>query len=216
MEADKILVNETSLKKLGIEVTASIGQKIYFDWQGQHYAFEIIGVLKDYHQTSPKDKIEPIIFELATEENSYGSLLASVSADNISESLQTLEKEWKGLIHDTPFEYSFLDENIKKQYTEDKKTASIINTFAGIALVICCLGLYGLSMYMAERRFKEIGIRKVLGASVNQIVGLMSLEFVKLVIIALLISIPISWYLLTQWLEGGCCVPVGGFSYRKF
>lgn len=201
MEADKILVNETSLKKLGIEAAASIGQKIHFDWQGQHYAFEIIGVLKDYHQTSPKDKIEPIIFELATEENSYGSLLASVSTENISESLQTLEKEWKTLIHDTPFEYSFLDENIKKQYTEDKKTASIINTFAGMALIICCLGLYGLSMYMAERRFKEIGIRKVLGASVNQIVGLMSMEFIKLVLIALLISIPISWYLLTQWLE---------------
>lgn len=107
---------------------------------------------------------------------------------------------------DTPFEFSFLDDSLQQQYSEDQKVSSIITSFTLIAMLISCLGLYGLSSYMAERRFKEIGVRKVMGASVNQIVGLMSKEFVKLVVIAFVISVPLAWYAMDQWLAG--------FAYR--
>jgi putative ABC transport system permease protein len=106
------------------------------------------------------------------------------------------------LVNDTPFEYAFLDENIQKQYNEDRKVSSIITIFTIIAMFISCLGLYGLSTYMAERRFKEIGVRKVMGASINQIVGLMSKEFIKLVMVAFVIAVPVAWYMMNKWLEG--------------
>src|SRR5690606_32045433 len=110
------------------------------------------------------------------------------------------------LVNDTPFEFTFLDENIQKQYTEDEKAATIISTFTVIAMVISCLGLYGLSTYMTERRFREIGIRKVMGAGVGDILGLMTSEFIKLVLIAFAISVPLAWWGMSKWLES--------FAYR--
>jgi putative ABC transport system permease protein len=113
-----------------------------------------------------------------------------------------METLWKQSIIDTPFEYSFLDENIKKQYDEDRKVSKVISSFPFIAMFISCLGLYELSTFMAERRFKEIGVRKVMGASVNQIVGLMSSEFIKLIVVAFVIAVPLAWYAMHQWLSG--------------
>jgi putative ABC transport system permease protein len=112
-----------------------------------------------------------------------------------------VENIWKSMNTDTPFEYSFLDEDIKKHYEEDKKVSGVITAFTVIAMIISCLGLYGLSTFMAERRFKEIGVRKVMGATVRQIVTMMSGEFVKLVLIAFIISVPLAWYAISTWLE---------------
>src|SRR6185436_12142545 len=120
----------------------------------------------------------------------------------IPATIASFEKTWKVINSDTPFEYAFLDENIQKQYEEDRKVSGVISAFTAIAMIISCLGLYGLSTYMAERRFKEIGVRKVLGANVSQIVAMMSGEFVKLVLIAFLIATPLSWYGINQWLQG--------------
>jgi len=106
-------------------------------------------------------------------------VIASVAAANFEQTVKTIEKTWKSLIHDAPFEYSFLDQTIQKQYDEDRRISKIISSFGIIAMIICALGLYGLSSYMAERRLKEIGIRKVMGASVQQIVAMMSTEFVN-------------------------------------
>lgn len=202
----KLILNQTAVKKLGFETDKAIGQHIYFDWQGDKYSFEIIGVMDDYHQTSLKEAINPTIFELAPDTQRLDHLVVNVQADQFDATITSIEKTWKALINDTPFEYSFLDDTIQKQYDEDRRVAKIITSFTVIAMIICCLGLYGLSTYMAERRFKEIGVRKVMGASVSQIMGMMSKEFIRLVVIALLISIPLAWYAMDQWLSG--------FAYR--
>jgi putative ABC transport system permease protein len=203
MEGDKkLIINETSAKRFGIDPEKIIGEQLYFDWQGQHFSFEVIGVMADYHQNSLKEEINPVMFEMPSERNDYAFLIATINRENFKETIPKIELAWKGLINDTPFEYAFLDDAIQKQYEEDQKVSKIINSFTVIAMLISCLGLYGLSTYMAERRFKEIGVRKVLGATVGQIVGLMSKEFIKLVIIAFIIAAPIGWYAMNQWLNG--------------
>jgi len=197
-----LILNRTAAKKFGFEPEQIIGQPIYFDWQGQKSTFEIIGVMEDYHQTSLKDEIAPLVFEMPSTADTYNFMVVSVKTEEFKAAIPSLEKKWKDLINDTPFEYSFLDQNIQKQYKEDRKISKIITTFTLIAMFISCLGLYGLSTYMAERRFKEIGIRKVMGASINQIAGLMSTEFIKLILIAFVIAVPIAWYVMAKWLQG--------------
>jgi putative ABC transport system permease protein len=201
-----IIINRTSASKFGFEPEQAVGQPLYFDWQGVKYTFNIIGVMEDYHQTSLKEAINATIFEIASDSAEFPFLIAEVSTSNFKETTAMMEQTWKNLVNDTPFEYYFLDETIQKQYNEDKKVSSIITAFTIIAMIICSLGLYGLSTYMAERRFKEIGVRKVMGASIKEIVMMMSKEFVKLVIIALIISVPLAWYMMDQWLSG--------FAYR--
>lgn len=197
-----IIINRTSAKKLGFEPEQAVGQPLYFDWRGKKYTFQIIGVIEDYHQASLKQEIKPTIFEIATEPQQFPYLIVSVSTTDFNETTALLEKTWKGLVNDTPFEYYFLDEAIQKQYSEDQKVSQIITSFTVIAMIICCLGLYGLSTYMAERRFKEIGVRKVMGASIGQIVTMMSKEFIRLVLIALIIAVPLAWYMMNEWLNG--------------
>jgi putative ABC transport system permease protein len=202
MESRKVILNETAAAKLGFTSEQAIGQQIHFEWQGTKYSFDVIGVMKDYHQVSLKESITPTLFEIPSENNGYANLVASVQTHELKNTLQTMEATWKNLVNDTPFEYLFLDEKLQQQYKEDRNVSDIITAFTLIAMVICSLGLFGLSTYMAERRFKEIGVRKVLGASVNQIMGMMSQEFIKLVIIAFVISIPIAWFVMKEWLSG--------------
>lgn len=208
-EADvdtKLIINKTSAERFGFTPAEAIGQKLYFDWQQQQYAFEIIGVMDDFHQQSVKEKIEPTMFQLAGDETSFDYLIASVRPGQFSESVDALRAQWNTTVIDTPFEYTFLDDKVQKQYDNDRKVSGIITSFTVIAMFISCLGLYGLSSYMAERRFKEIGIRKVMGASINQILQLMSSEFLKLVLIAIVLAVPVAWYGMSRWLEG--------FAYR--
>lgn len=202
----KLILNSASLKELGWTPEEAIGQKLYFDWQGSTNEYEVIGVMEDYHQVSLKEKIYPMAFRYATTDESFAFAVLDIKPAEFSNIKVEVEDTWKNLINDTPFEFHFLDESIQKQYTEDRKTASIITTFTIIAMIISCLGLYGLSTYMTERRFREIGIRKVMGASVGEILSLMTAEFVKLVMIAFLISVPLAWYGMSKWLES--------FAYR--
>jgi putative ABC transport system permease protein len=204
--ANKLILNRTAATKFGFTPDQIVGQNLHFDWQGDKYDFEVIGVIEDYHQNSLHEEIKPTLFELAGSTEAYDNMIVSVASTNFEQTTEFIENTWKSLINDTPFEYSFLDQNIQKQYNEDRRISKIITSFGFIAMAICGLGLYGLSSYMAERRFKEIGIRKVMGASIPQIVTLMSKEFVKLVLIAFIIAVPIAWYCITQWLEG--------FSYK--
>jgi putative ABC transport system permease protein len=204
--ANKLVVNRTAARKFGFEPAGAIGQHIYTDWQGQQFAYEIVGVIEDYHQSSLKDAIEPIMLEMPGTAGNYAYLIASVQANHLGEVVTSIQKTWKELAGSTPFEYSFLDEDIQKQYTDDHRLSGIITGFTCIAVIISCLGLYGLSSYLAERRVKEIGVRKVMGASVGQIVRLISSEFVWLVIAAIVISVPLAWYAMAAWLNG--------FAYR--
>jgi putative ABC transport system permease protein len=198
----KLILNRESAKKFGMEPEQIIGQKIYFDWQGENYGFEVIGVMEDYNQTSLKDPILPVMFELSGTADNYGYLIASANTDDFSKSITAIESIWKTQVSDTPFEYSFLDDTIQKQYNEDHRLSKIITSFSTVAMIICSLGLYGLSSFMAERRQKEIGVRKVMGASVTQITTMMSKEFLKLVIVAFVIAIPMAWYSMNKWLQG--------------
>lgn len=198
----QLIINRASAKKFGIEPDRMIGQKLYFDWQGKNYAFQVIGVIEDYNQTSLKDPIIPIIFEIPESGDQYNNIIASINPSGFSETIDMLEKTWKEQVADAPFEYTFLDDNIQQQYNEDQRISRIITYFAVIAMIVCSLGLYGLSSFMAERRLKEIGVRKVMGASVSQIVRMMSKEFVKLVLLALVIASPMAWYAMNKWLEG--------------
>lgn len=196
-----LIINRTSAKKFGVEPEKMIGQKLYFDWQGKTYSFQVIGVMEDYNQTSLKDPIIPIAFEVPENQDRYGNMIVSVNSQSFSETIALIEDTWKKQVEDAPFEYTFLDDNIQQQYEEDRRISSIITYFTAIAIIICCLGLYGLSSFMAERRLKEIGVRKVMGATVTQIMSMMSREFVKLVLLAFVIATPLAWYAMNQWLQ---------------
>jgi putative ABC transport system permease protein len=197
----QVIINRTSVEKFEVEPEEIVGQKIHFDWQGEHYEYQVIGVMEDFNQTSLREPIIPVLFEVPDTTNRYNYMIASVNPSGFSETLTTLEETWKSQVGDAPFEYSFLDETLGKQYNEDRRISKIISYFAAIAMIICSLGLYGLSSYLAERRLKEIGVRKVMGASVTQIMGMMSKEFVKLVLVAFVIASPLAWYAMNKWLE---------------
>lgn len=196
----RVIINEKAAKELGFTAASAVGEHVFTEWQGTRYQFEIIGVMNDYHQATLKEEIFPILFRVA-EDSFYNYAVADVKRENFNSTLSGLEKTWKAINPETPFEYSFLDDDIRKQYEEDEKVSGIITSFTIIAMIISCLGLYGLSTFMTERRFKEIGVRKVMGASVQQIVTMMSGEFVKLVFVAFIISIPLAWYVISSWLE---------------
>lgn len=197
-----LIINRTSANKFKIDPENIVGQKLYFDWQGKNYAFQVIGVMEDYNQTSLKDPIIPVVFEMADSTNRYNFMIASVTPSTFPETISGIEEAWEKQVSDAPFEYSFLDDNIQKQYNEDRRISKIITYFSVIAMIICSLGLYGLSSFMAEQRLKEIGVRKVMGASVTQIVGMMSKEFVRLILVSFGIAIPLSWYAMQKWLQG--------------
>ncbi len=201
MERRKVIINRTSAKQLGFTPEEIVGQPLHFDWHGEHYSYDVVGVMEDYHHVSLRDEIFPLICEIGQDSTRFGFVVFSIQTNDFSGLLSQVEQTWKAQVADTPFEYSFLDENMQKQYEDDQRVSSIITSFTVIAMLICCLGLYGLSSFMAERRFKEIGIRKVMGASLGQIASMMSKEFVRLVLIAFVIAAPITWYAMTRWLE---------------
>jgi len=209
LEAERnVIANETCAKQFGFTPQEFVGQHLYYDVDGQKEYVTIMGVMEDIHQTSVRNEVSPTVYYIphniySTEGTQYYDyLVANVDNDNFQKNIAAIEAKWKDLVKDTPFEYTFLDETIQAQYDGDRKVSGIISSFTFIALFISCLGLYGLSSYMSERRFKEIGVRKVLGASVRQITLMMSAEFVKLVIVAFILAAPFAWYVMNQWLEG--------------
>ena len=196
----KVIINEKAAKQFGFTPDTAVGEFLHTEWQGERYSFEVIGVMEDYHQVTLKEDIYPLLFRVPAQPT-HDFIVVDTKAGDFSSTIADVEKTWEAINADTPFEYTFLDENIKKQYEEDRKVSGIITSFTIIAMIISCLGLYGLSTFMAERRFKEIGVRKVMGASIQQIVSMMSGEFVKLVLIAFFIAVPVAWYAASSWLE---------------
>jgi putative ABC transport system permease protein len=196
----KVLLNETAVSQLGFEsADEAVGTKIKWD---ERY-LEVIGVVKDYHHTGLQRAIDPIIFY---PQNSSQYITISLTADNMQEKIAKLEGIYKNYFTDNPFEYFFVDENFNKQYVSEKQYGQIFTTASIWAIVIACLGLFGLATFTVENRNKEIGIRKVLGASVVSIIGLLSKDFLLLVCIAILIASPITYYFMQIWLSD--------FAYR--
>jgi putative ABC transport system permease protein len=203
---NKVIVNRESLKVFNIKLEDAIGSEIMAEWGGPVRRHEIIGVVEDFHQFSLHQPITPMLFYVPARRNLYVFVAAKIDGNNYKSTLEQMKTAWAKIIPTTPFESLFLTDSVKKQYEADTRISLMLTWSTGLAILICCLGLYGLSIYVAERRIKEIGIRKVLGASVVNIVGMLSKDFVKLVMIAFVIAIPVGYYGMDKWLQN--------FAYR--
>jgi len=192
------VVNETLLQKLGVHKPAdAINKKINL-WNGQKTGL-IVGVIKDFHSSSLRNPIQPVL--MSTWNDVYQTANVQVQQGKVKESLAAIEKLWDKNFPNSVFEYTFLDQKIADFYRQENQLSQLYKIFAAIAIFISCLGLYGLISFMAVQRNKEIGIRKVLGASVNHIVYLLSKEFTVLIIIAFLVASPVAYYFMHKWLE---------------
>lgn len=194
-DSTAVVLNETAVKDFGLQNTDPIGKTIVTS--GQHQ-FTIIGVVKDFHYASIKQKIAPLIMLL---DNNSGGIMVKVKTTEIESFLANTKNQWKSYNADGPFSYSFLDEKFGSVYASEERTGQIFTLFASISIVIAALGLFGLSAYTTKQRTKEIGVRKVLGASIQQVVFLLSKEFLIMVGIALLIATPITWFAMHSWLQ---------------
>ena len=187
------ILNESAARKLGWTPGQAIGQKMELNGPGT-----VSGVIKDFHFESMRIGIEPLV--LFTE--SHGrSLLIKVMGNDMPSTISFLENKWKALVPDRPFEYRFIDDDYNKLYQSELQLGKMMNLFAAIAILLACLGLFGLSSFMIQQRMKEISIRKVLGASVWNLLNILSGNFVRLVIIAIAIASPIAYFLMKQWLN---------------
>jgi ABC-type antimicrobial peptide transport system permease subunit len=196
--ANEVLVNEELLKKLGITNPQEALDKEIDMWDGQIKA-AIVGVIKDFHSQSLQEAIAPVI--IGNLRDVYRTINIKVQQQNIPQTIAFIEKLWTSTYPDYVFEYQFLDERIANLYKQEKQLSQLYKIFAGIAIFLSCLGLYGLASFMAVQRIKEVGIRKVLGATVQNVIYLFSKEFIILIAIAFVIASPIAWYFMHQWLQ---------------
>jgi putative ABC transport system permease protein len=195
-----MIVNEAFVKKLGQK--DPLNQTLYRTSYGLQ-KYHIIGVIKDFHFSSLKDEIKPLALYYSEDR---GAITARVKTADITGLMSQIESRWKDLTPNNQFSYSFMDADFDATYRSEQRIGTIFICFTTLAICIACLGLFGLAAYAAEQRNKEIGIRKVLGASVSTIVNMLSMDFIKLVFIAIIIASPAAWWAMNKWLEG--------FAYR--
>lgn len=192
-DSTNYLINETAATLMGM--TNPVGREITFSpGKGR-----IVGLMKDFHLSSLHQAIEPLVLTFNSQNTRY--LLVKTRTGQTSQAIADLERITKSFNPDYPFTYSFLDEDYEKLYRSEQQVRTLINSFGGLAILISCLGLFALAAFTAEQRTKEIGVRKVLGASVASIIGLLSKDFLKLVLIALVLASPLAWWALSQWLD---------------
>ena len=203
------IVNETAVRELGLGSNPedAIGKTLSWPTWRKSDSLKtglVIGVVKDFHFKSLHEKVEPAALQLYPP--AYSKIAVKIKGANLEKTIAAIKATWTKFSPNYPIEYSFLDESFNKMYKAEDKLKALILLFTGITIFVACLGLLGLAAYSAERRRKEIGIRKVLGASVKGMVILLSKDFVKLVLVGLIIASPIAWYFMTEWLTT--------FSYR--
>jgi putative ABC transport system permease protein len=200
------VINEAAVKILGWKTSQNaLGKDIaYGGTKGK-----IIGVTNDFHFESMHQKIVPLLMRMPSfNQGGYGNLSVKIAGNNIQAAINTIQNTWYKYVPDAPFTYTFLDESYSSLYDAEQKQGTIFTIFACIAIFIACLGLFGLSAFSITQRMKEIGIRKVLGASVNNLLTLLSKDFLKLVLIAAIIAFPIAWFSMNSWLQD--------FAYRIY
>ncbi|CAM3459268.1 ABC transporter permease [Aequorivita lipolytica] len=201
-----VIINEAAAKQIGWE--NPIGQKIRYPGGNMEY-YTVIGVVKDFNLESLHSSILPFaLFSKSSQSYDTGVSFITLKykTDNPKELIATIEKEWKNYQQDVPFEYSFLDDDLNAAYKTDLQQASLFGIFTALSIFVACLGLFGLVAFTAQQRTKEIGIRKILGARVTEIIKLLSMDFLRLVILAMLVASPIAWLAMNQWLQD--------FAYR--
>jgi putative ABC transport system permease protein len=197
--ADRIILNESAVKAMGyLSPQAAVGAWIKSDFQGHTYRSQIVGVVKDFHYEDLHALITPYAFKL-TGGGSY--LIVHARPGAPGPLLASLQAAWHKLDPDEPFEYSFLDDDFQKNYAVEERLSMLIRYFTAMAILISCLGLFGLASFSAEQRVREIGIRKVLGAGIGSVVMMLTKDFLKLVLIAMLIASPLAWFIMHKWLQ---------------
>lgn len=204
-DSDAIIINETAVKQFGFSDNP-LGRKItrLIDLNKKTTRdFTVIGVVKNFNFESLRQNIGALCMRMAPD---YGTISFRLKTGNIEQSISHIQNTWKKIAPNEPFTYSFLNEEFDNMYRSEQRAGKIFISFAVLAILIACLGLFGLATYAAEQRIKEIGIRKVLGASVSNIVGMLSKDFLKLVIIAAIIAFPFAWWGMNKWLQD--------FAYR--
>jgi hypothetical protein len=195
-EGSRIVLNESAVKLMKLK--NPVGQTIWYNGHPR----QIIGVVKDFHFESLHEPVKPCFISLEAQGNIWHKMMVRISAGEQAATLSAIEKLYASYNPGFPFEYGFLDEAYQKQYLTESRVGILSRYFAGLAILISCLGLFGLATFTAQKRQKEIGIRKVVGASVNNIVFMLSKDFLKLVLLAVVVAFPLAWWLMTEWLEG--------------
>jgi putative ABC transport system permease protein len=198
---NSMILNEAAVKMFGYTSPEQAIGKKFSQWGRTG---TIIGVVKDFHFRSLQEVIKPLSIRI--EPRACDLLSVNIDGHHIPGTIAAIERKWKELLPDKPFSYFFLDEFFDKQYRAEDRFGKLFLYFAGLAIFISCLGLMGLASYSTVQRTKEIGVRKVVGASVSQIVFLLSRDFLQLVLLAFVVSAPIAWWLIEGWLNG--------FAYR--
>ena len=196
-----IIINETAAMQLGYTAATAVGKKIRYDVNDLHGEMNIVGVIKDFNFESLHNTIQPFGFTTGIFANKYGYVIANLNTHNYASVIKKVKAAWIKLNPGVPFGYSFLDQDFQRNYGREQRTSTIVSYFTIVTILIACLGLFGLAAFSAEQRTKEIGIRKVLGASATGIAALLSKDFMKLVIIAIVIASPIEWWAMNQWLQ---------------
>lgn len=208
-DSSAVIINEAAAKFLGFAdpvnqtIYQSLGGDRNKDGSANVKECHIVGVVKDFHFNSLREKIEPMVL---TYGQNPGALAIRVSTSNISNLMAQIKGKWSALSPNVQIDYSFMDQDFDASYRSEQRIGQIFVIFTSLAIIIACLGLFGLAAYAAEQRTKEIGIRKVLGADVSVIVAMLSKDFIKLVCIAIVIASPFAWYVMNKWLQD--------FAYR--
>ena len=196
-DSNAVIINEAAAKKMGWDDV--IGEKIDAKWDpGTPDLKEIIGVVKDFNFQTLRKEISPLIIFPGSGGN---LMLVSMTPDDYSNKISEIEQVWNTIAGGTTFDYSFIDTEFDALYKKDQQLGKIIFIFTALAIIVACLGLLGLATFTAEQRSKEIGIRKSLGASSTGIVGMLSLEYLKLIGLAFLIAVPVSYLIINWWLN---------------
>jgi putative ABC transport system permease protein len=198
----QVVVNKSTVDYLGFDPADAVGRRVQI--QGFSAPAEVVGVTEDFNFNSLHQEIGPFCFHNAQTEG-FNYLLVKVKTNNLTSTIKQLDNTFRKNI-DAAFEYTFLDDQLEKLYHAEQNLSKVVMLFAGLAIFVACLGLYALAAFTAEQRTKEIGIRKVMGASVSHLVGMLSKDFLVLVGIAFAIGIPAGYYVMSLWLEG--------FAYR--
>ena len=204
-DSASVILNETAVKQIGWKDPVDK----YLEYPGNNQRFKVIAVVKDFNTQSLHNVVAPFaLFHASSKTYGLGLTYTSirVKPGNMNNYLSKIETQWKGFTSDTPFDYTFLDSEFEALYRSEKRMGTIFSIATLLSIFVACLGLFGLAAYTAERRTKEIGVRKVLGASVQTIVVLLSKDFIKLVLIAAVIAFPIAWWYMNEWLKD--------FAYR--
>ncbi len=206
-DSGKVLINETLCRRLGLKPEKAPGTRLYSEYKPDPmYYVDVVGVMKDFNYNSLHGEVKPFMFQYEGRANRLDRMVVAVNSDNYRSVLEKMAAIWHKDLPAVPFEFEFLDEVVQKQYDSEVTLGNIINSFTLMAIIISALGLFGLASFSAEQRSKEIGIRKVLGASVSGIVRLLSKDFLKLVGISFIVATPIAWWAMNKWLQG--------FNYR--